>query len=151
MSQTSKKLSTAEAAAARDALIMRWKAADADLKAAKETELKLRNEVYASCFPMPEVGVNTLELGEGYKLKATRKLNYKLDKDAEKVEAMLDRLDKQGNEGGFIADRLVKWVAEMSVSEYNKLDDKYRKIVDSVLTISDGTPSLELVEPKAKG
>lgn len=90
------------------------------------------------------------ELNAGWKLKLVHKFNYTLDKDNEKVESALDRMSKLGNEGTFIAERIVRWKPELSIKEYRELDGEYRKIVDSVLTIKPGTPAIELVEPKVK-
>lgn len=138
----------------RDELIMQWQAAANALANAKELEMNLRNQVVAECFPNATVGVNNLELGMGYKLKATRKLNYNVNNEG--VDAALDDIAKIGNDGAFIAERLVSFKPTLSVSEYKKLDatnpthKRIKDRIDEVLTTSDGAPTLELVEPKKK-
>ncbi len=62
----------------RDQLLMAWQASKDALTKAKEAELDLRKYVVSRAFPAPKEGVNTLELGEGYKLKASVKFNYKM-------------------------------------------------------------------------
>lgn len=137
--------------AARDAKIMQWTEAAKKLAEAKEVELALRNEVIALNFEgHKESGTENVELGNGYKLKAVFKLNYRLNNTDDAVDKALSKLEKAGTEGAFIAERLVKWKPELSVTEYGKLDPKFKKIIDEVITTSPGAPSLELVEPKSK-
>jgi hypothetical protein len=142
--------------AERDALIVEWQKAEAARAAAVAREMELRKQVYATCFPNPEMGTNNLELGKGYKLKAVRKLNYNLANGEGQTEAALDQIEKLGNEGKFIAERLVGWKPSLSLSEYNKLEasnpthQKIKAIINSVLTTTEASPSLEVVVPKAK-
>lgn len=134
-------------------VINEWREAQAVLAKAKETELRLRNEILAGAFGFnPTVlreGTENYPLLEGFKLKAVFKANYKLNNTDDAVDKALTKIEKAGPEGAFIAGRLVKWKPELSVSEYRNLEPKYQKIIDDVLTISEGTPSLELVAPKA--
>jgi len=93
-------------------------------------------------------GMENLELGNGYKLKATFKLSRKLEnKDGETSEA-LRMIAETGEAGKLYAERLVKWSPELSVSEYKKLPTNIREVIDSCVTSKATTPSLEIVEPK---
>lgn len=85
---------------------------------------------------------------KGYGLKAVFKLNYSLDNKGDAVDKALTKLEKSGDEGKFLADRLVKWKPELSLSEWRNLPEKYQKLFDDVLTVKPGTPSLEFVVPK---
>lgn len=136
----------------RDAKILQWQEAVKALAVAKEAEAALRNEVIAANFAShkEEEGTENIELGNGYKLKAVFKLSYTLDNKEEGVDKALTKLEKMGAEGQFVAERLVRWKPELSVSEYKKLAEKYKKIIDEVLTTKPGLPSLELIEPKSK-
>lgn len=135
----------------RDAKILQWQEAVKALAVAKEAEAALRNEVIAANFAEhKDEGTENVELGNGYKLKAVFKLSYTLDNKEEGVDKALTKLEKMGAEGQFVAERLVRWKPELSVSEYKKLDEKYKKVIDTVLTTKPGLPSLELVEPKSK-
>lgn len=133
----------------RDAILMEWHEAKADLERAKDREMTARKAAFSACFEAPKEGVNTLELGGGYAIKGTYKLNYILDPDVGKVEKALDKIEAMGAEGKVIADRLVKWKADLSLSEYRKLDAKYKKVIDTIVTTKEGAPSLELKEPKS--
>lgn len=134
----------------QDEVILHWQSLQLDLAKAKEEEMTFRKYVVSRAFPQKQEGTNTLELGNGYALKAGIKYNYKLDPDNAKVEAALLNLAKLGNEGSFIADRLVSWTPSLSIKEYRELEPKYKAVIDSVIEITDAAPSLELKAPKAK-
>lgn len=140
--------------AQRDAKIMQWQEAVKNLASAKEAEAALRAEVLKLGFAFdPEAlreGTENVELGQGYKLKAVFKINRSFVGGKEAVEKALQKIEKTGAEGEFIAERLVNWKPELSVSEYKKLPDKFRKIIDEVVTSKEATPALELVAPKSK-
>lgn len=144
------------------ALIVEWqakKAAAVEAAKAIAEERSARDAVVAHIFEGDIPGTHNYELTDGFKIKATLSLDYKLDvslADPEdpskgtKTEAMLDRLEKLGNDGAFIAERVVKFKPELVISEYKKLTAAQKEIVDSVLTIKDAAPSLEMVAPKNK-
>ena len=138
----------------RDAKILAWDAAVKALAAAKDAEAALRREVLAEAFQFdPEAlreGTENFELGNGYKLKAVFKISRNLNNENEAVDKVLSKIEKTGPEGAFIAERLVKWKPELSVSEYKKLPEKFKKLFDEVVTSKEAMPSLELVAPKSK-
>lgn len=151
-------------AAKRDTLIKNWMAAAATLKAAKETEMELRNQVSEMLFPEKIKGTQRYELGGGYFVKLVHKLNYKLgdselkDKEGNKVkvqaqvEQVMDAIEKCGNEGAFLVERLIKTEYKLAEGEYSKLDDgsPIKKLINSILVTSDSAPSLEVESPKDK-
>lgn len=128
------------------------------LERAKNSEMEARLLVSNYAFPLAgrKEGVNNLELGDGRTVKLGHKVNYKLSSDVEKIEKAEDEIDAIGNEGSFLRERIITWKAEFSKSEYNKLDTnnpthaKVKAAIDKVLEVSNGTPSLEVKEPKAK-
>ena len=138
----------------RDAKILAWEAAVKALAAAKDAEAALRKEVLTEAFAFdPEAlreGTENFELGNGYKLKAVFKISRNLNNENEAVDKVLSKIEKTGPEGAFIAERLVKWKPELSVSEYKKLPEKFKKLFDEVVTSKEAMPSLELVAPKSK-
>lgn len=129
-------------------LLHQWTDASKNLEVAKAAELRLRKEILKVYFPDGKDGTETIELDSGSKLKATFKQNFSLDKDTEKVDAILEKLEKSTKDGKFVADRLVKWKPEISVIEWRVLSSQHRKIVEPIVTIKSGQPSLELVLPK---
>ena len=112
--------------------------------------MALRKAIFEVQFPNHSEGTARVPLGNGYQLKAVGKLNYKLDNKDGATEKALEELETAGNEGKFLADRLVKWSPELSITEYRKLDPQYKVIIDKVLTINPGAPTLEIEEPKAE-
>lgn len=131
-----------------DSLIMLWQKTKEEADQKKEFEMTLRKEVVKRLFPNKSEGTNTFQLGNGYQLKCVIKQNYKIDN--KNIDGVLDEIAKTGNEGSFIAERLVTWSASISLTEYRELDPKYKLIFDKVLTISDAAPVLEIKEPKRK-
>ena len=140
--------------ASRDAKILAWEQAVKALAAAKDAEAALRKEVLAEAFAFdPEAlreGTENFELGNGYKLKAVFKISRNLNNENEAVDKVLSKIEKTGPEGVFIAERLVKWKPELSITEYKKLPEKFKKLFDEVVTSKEAIPSLELVAPKSK-
>lgn len=139
-------------------LVAQHEVAKGVLERAKNSEMEARLMVGNYAFPLAgrKEGVNNLELGDGRTVKLGHKVNYKLVGDNEAIEKAEDACEQIGNEGSFLAERIITWEAKFSKSEYNKLDTsnpthaKVKAEIDKVLEISNGTPSLEVKEPKAK-
>jgi hypothetical protein len=143
-----------------DALLMLWQQKKDAIETAKAEEMELRKYIVRREFPKPVEGTNSKPLGDsGYQLKAVVKYNYNLA-DNDKVEECLNHISALGNEGPFIADRLVSWSPSFKLVEYRKLcEDKDKgdtraikilNIINDMLTISEATPTLDIVAPKAK-
>jgi len=142
----------------RDALLMEWDKLKKAVETAKAAEMEMRKFIVKKAFPEAKEGMNTQELGNGYQLKAGVKLNYNLV-DNTTVEKCLDDISKIGNQGPFIADRLVGWTPRFLLTEYRKLQDEAEtseeakqiiKIVNEMLVITQAAPTLEIKEPKKK-
>lgn len=133
-----------------DEALVKWGAISEQLETIKTAEMNLRKIIFGECFPNPKEGTNNLELGAGYILKGTHKLSYNVSNQDDVCTKALEAIHDTGNEGPFIAERLIKWKPELSTSEYKKADDKYKKLLEPCLTIKPGSPSLELVAPKGK-
>lgn len=141
----------------KDALLMLQQKYTGELARLKLVESLLRAEVVNRYFGSDiKEGMNNYDLGRGYTLKVTHGFNYNLSesekpKNGGVVKATslaLARIKTLGNEGAFIAERLVKWTPELSITEYRKLGDEYKKIIDTALTISAASPKVEVAEPK---
>lgn len=141
----------------RDQLLFAWQDAKQVLERAKERELELRNQcVDFLSDPDKTKGTENVELGGGYKAKMIKKENIsfvkneegKVDKNA--IEKALQKIEKDGAVGELIAERLVKWTPDLSMTEYKQLSEKHKNIIDSVIITTPGTPTLEIVEPKNK-
>lgn len=144
----------------RDECLMEWQRLKQTLADAKEAEMDFRKYVVKRAFPNPVEGTNTLELGNGYSLKAGVKFNYKLNNDNKIIDACLERIGKIGNDGSFIAERLVSWTPNFLLTEYRQVcenaeggSDTAKQIIKelgSILTIEDAAPTLKIKEPKKK-
>jgi hypothetical protein len=124
-----------------------WEKAKAALEHAKADELEKRLAVVAKHFPDHESGTATAELADGRKLKCEIGTEYAVDK--EKVAGALDKLRATGNEGTFLADRVIGFSPRLMVGEYKRLEPVYRRIIDKVITQKATTPSLKIEAPKA--
>lgn len=143
-----------------DQLLVLWQEKKDAIEAAKAEEMDLRKYIVKREFPKPDEGMNTKELGQGYQLKASIKYNYNLA-DNDTVEKCLNHIAALGNEGPFIADRLVGWTPSFKLTEYRLLCEAKDKgdvrateilnIVNTMLTIVPAVPTLEIKEPKVKG
>ncbi len=142
--------------AERDRILLCWETAKKQLEVAKEIEMDLRKQFVDFAFDQnKEKGTERIELDNGYEAKAVKKINYgfvktedgKLNKDA--IEKALQKIERAGPVGELIADRLVKWTPDLSMTEYNQLDPKFKKIIDEVIVTTEGSPTLEIIAPKA--
>lgn len=136
----------------KNALLSAWYEADKTMRAAVDAERELRLQIietFSTETREDASGVETVSLGrDKWVLKIQHGLNYNLDKDADKVRSSLDVIAKSMEGGKIIADRLVKWKPEISVTEYKKLDREQREEINKVLTIKPKTKSIEIVEEK---
>ena len=137
----------------KEQTMQEWIDAEKALKAAKDTEMELRKKVI-SLFPdleAKEEGTVYTDLANGWRLKAVKKQNYNLKGDIEKALNNYENAAGTPEEKGrreVITERLVKWKPELSISEYREADKELLKVLESVLTITPGSPALELVAPK---
>lgn len=142
-----------------DELLLAWDNIKKAIETAKAQEMELRKYIVNRAFPKKEEGMNNKELGNGYTLKAGVKYNYNLA-DNDTVENCLAKVASLGNQGPFIADRLVSWKPAFLLTEYRQLEadkqkgDKFAievlKAIEPMLTISEAAPSLEIKSPKDK-
>jgi hypothetical protein len=141
----------------RDGVLMFWQDTKVLLEQMKSLEMEIRKIAVKLTITQPKEGMNTVELGNGYVAKAQIKYNYKLS-DNDTVDTCLERIRKIGNEGSFIADRLVSWTPNFLLTEYRNLQEQAKKgdrtaqeilkIVPEFLTISEASPTLEIKPPK---
>lgn len=162
-------MSPEELATKRREAFEAWQKSIQPAKDWKAYENTKRLEVFGLLFDKPTRGTNRFDFGNGYKVKLTYQLTYKLgDKElvdpvlGEKVpietqvEGTLDAIRALGPEAALLADRLVKWEPKLSETEYYKLREdipieaEVKKLIESILTITPpGSPQLAIEEPKA--
>lgn len=140
----------------RDHLLANWEESKKRLEVAKDDEMNWRKKAVAFAFdPNKTSGTERIELGNGYEAKAVKKMNYgfvktsdgaKVDKD--KIEDALEKIEETGPVGELIASRLIKWTPDLSLTEYKQLTPEFKAIIDPVLVLTPGAPTLEIIAPK---
>lgn len=156
---------------ARDQIIHNWLIERTKLAETKNVEMALRKQVTEILFPNPTKGTQRFALDNiGTNIKLVYKLNHKLGFDNavddngvkirkdDQIFELQRRMEavSEDNLATLLADRLIKWSAELSVTEYEKLDvndpiqRKLKDMIDDMLTVEPAVPSLEFEEPKVK-
>lgn len=126
-----------------------WYALKQQLDELKNKEVVLRQFIFNGIFTKPEEGVNKHDIndGTGAVLKGTYVINRKVNEEQlEELETSLS--DPNSNLPQLDLDKLIKWKPEVSITEYRKLTDEQRNLLDQTLVIKPGMPSLEIVIPK---
>ena len=128
------------------------------LKNAKEKEMELRNKVVAYFFPAGlREGSQTVDLPEGWKLTVEGKINRKIDETV-KAAVHQELVEKFQVDSG----ELIKYKPEIDLPAYRQLqknvagssgDAQERakmilKTFEQMLIVSDGSPQVELKQPK---
>jgi hypothetical protein len=105
-------------------------------------------------FDTSRTGTQRVELEGGYQAKGVIKYHYgfvktpegKLDKRA--IDAALTAIEERSPAGAYIAEHLVKWTPDLSLTEYKKLPAEDKAIIDEVIITTDAAPVLEIEAPK---
>ena len=117
-----------------------------EAKKVVEAEQALRKEVMALFFPEPVEGTNKFELEADWSLKATHKIERKVD------EAALPAVLQQLREMGVNPDPLIRTKPDLDTKAYRSLvqiNPDAAHVFEQALTIKPGSPTVELVPPKA--
>lgn len=150
----------------KDTLLLDWRQAAEVLAKSKTHEMDLRQKVVATFSdPTKETGTENIDIGNDWIVKVAKKLSYNFVSRADgvsvaaAVRAMTLKLctatrDAEGNElnpelGKLISSR-IKWAPEMSLAEYKALLPGHKAIVDEVMEIKPGSPTVTLVDPAEK-
>jgi len=132
-------------------VLQQWSEAKKTLDAAKAAEMRLRliivNE--SGLFdPAKASGTQTVAIGNGWSVKAEKKIDYKVDNKQGEAFAVMHQLCAMGESTARIAKDLFSFDANIRTTKYKELTDEERKVVDTILTNKPATPSLTLIEPK---
>lgn len=109
-------------------------------KREEDAAIKARREVDAQIAELLK-DANKLEgsvsqkLPEGYKVTVTYKLDRKVDTDA--LKAGWEKLP-------FDVQAVFKWKADLSISEYRKLDEKVQRSAAQFFTTKEASPSITI-------
>lgn len=149
-------------------VLLEWKQAKEVLEAAKAKEMELRKHIVSdfNLFdPKKTKGTENYDLGNGYSLKCVKKENYKIENKKGEAFRVLHEINEMaavmivgtnaeekafGEQLQEITKELFSFDANLKLTQFEKLPkgSAARKMVESILTITDGSPTLELVSPK---
>ena len=119
-----------------------------EVKRLTELEMAMRKEICAELLPNETSGTFRFELGAtGAKLKIELKETVELDKTAlDKLGQVYAMLTSVGNLAEHEASALIKSKTELSLvaKAYNKLTPELRKIMNPVIIIKNGAPTIEV-------
>lgn len=115
-----------------------WNRLRNELAALKQKEMLLRKALWTRMFAEPVEGTNKFDLGDGFEVSGTHKIERKVDL------ASYQNLVEHLRHEGVPVDTLVKWKPELAISEYRKLNEDQAKKFDHILIISEGSPSMEI-------
>lgn len=135
----------------KDKLLQDWEAAKVTLAQWKKYEQDLRTYIVENggmFDTSKKSGTENVILDDGRKLKAKKTVNYKVANKEGEAFTVLQKLTDLGEVSANKAKTLFRFDAELRVSEYKKLDEVEKKLVDAIITTKSGMPSLELVEAK---
>lgn len=122
-------------------LLDQWAEAAEMKKKWEKEEHRLRMALFQGTFPNPTEGVNKHELPDGRVVKATHKLNRKVDEAAlPAVEAAMREQFQIDPESG-----LIRRKPELAVGAYKKLTEEQRHVFDEAIVSKPGTPTIEIV------
>lgn len=129
------------------AQLSEWKKVADKLAELSGKEMELRKSLVARWFKNAEEGTNTMPLSHGKALKASIKINRKVDAevlDALKAKAILDGSNVIMN----ALQEIIVYKPSLVVKEWKALDDDIKILFADVVTESEGAPSLEIATPK---
>lgn len=136
-------------------LIAHWHKTQGLAATWKQKEVGIREEVVRRLFAEKPTGTHNYDLGKGYILKCVKKETYtpivkKTLPDDVTITEALQKIRTLGNEGSFIADRIVKWKPELSLTEFKQAPDNIKNLILDAIVIKPAMPTLEVVEPKKR-
>lgn len=138
-------------------LLVAWESSKITLDAAKEREMNLRNAyVDFASDPNKTSGTQTIVLGGGFKSKIVKTKSFTFVKDVnnnidkKRIDQALCKIEADGDSGTLIAERLINWTPSLSKTEYNLLSLEHMDIINDVLILKSGAPTLSIVAPKVK-
>lgn len=142
-----------------------WYGLQAELARVKAAEAMLRSRIFKQLFPKPVEGskenkypTSKLDPNDtsGAIVQATHVVTRNV-LEPELAELRASQAAAHYTEDGqplasnvpkLPLDKLVRWRPELVKAEYNKLTDEERKLFDTALEITDGSPQLEIKIPK---
>lgn len=123
-------------------MLKEWYESKAAADAAVEQERALRTKLVTALFnASKDEGSQIIKINGGWKLKATKPMDYKLENGEGETLALCALLgDEQSR-------KLIKWKPELFIGPYKELDKNTQTLFDGILNIKPGMAQLELIPP----
>lgn len=118
----------------------------AEAKQVIEKEQALRKQVIATCFPNPVEGTNHFELGDGYKITLSYKIDRKLDEAAFEAQKEILRTQFQLDPNS-----VIKYSPSLITTGFKTLkstNEAAYTFMQQFVTEKPGSHSIELKPPK---
>lgn len=140
----------------QNAMLQHWMNVEAESKAKSEEEFALRAQIVKGFGfdPSKLEGTQSLEIGNGWKLQATKTQSYSATNAHGETEKLLNVI---GAVDPGVACALVKWSPDLSKKQYKALvesdlikNEEIKTALAAAITIKTGAPSLALIEPKTE-
>lgn len=122
--------------------IMNWLTVKNELARVKAKESILRQKIIKTFFTAPKEGTNNFELGNGYKLKFTHKLQRDID------EALLTNLLPAFAAQGINVDDLIERKPSLKIKPWRELSEEQALVFNQVVTTKPASGTMEFVKPK---
>lgn len=124
----------------------------ARLKDLEAREMDMRKAfVIMATNPAQTSGTQRVTVGDT-EYKTVKKENISFT-DLDELDAALDKIEALGEVEKHIANAMIKWSADLSLTEYKKAQETHPEVVaiiDAVIVKKAGAPTLEKVEPKKR-
>lgn len=140
----------------RNELLQNWLVCKANFEEAKKAELAARKAAVDHINDPSLIGKQqTIELGNGYKAKLKIPIRYTFVKnsndkaDIAEIKKALAAIAQDGAVGQLVAEKLITWSPDLSLTEYSALCPAHKNIIDAVIVTKEGAPVLSIQEPKA--
>lgn len=133
-------------------MLTRWKQISEQVAVLKNEENQLRQKLVSDNFSAEKLeGVETIDIGYGWRLKATKELNISATNENNQTVTLLQELN--GIDPG-VANGLVSWKPQVSTKMYRELlkladaNPPLKALMAAAITVKPGMPQLEMVPPK---
>lgn len=134
-----------------NSILLEWKNAKGVLDAAKDKEMSLRKVIVeeSGLFDANSgQGTENYELGNGWKLKAVKKLNYSVDNTDNKAYGILAAISELDPVSAHLAQKVLSFTPSLRLTEYRELGPQAKALLDTIITTKPASPTLELIPPK---
>jgi hypothetical protein len=128
--------------------LLLWDKLQEEAAKLKEVEMLARKAIFRKAWPDYRIGVNNYPLMNGWLLKGTGKINYRVDKE------MFPQVSEGLGSMGLAIDDFIRVSYSLAEGAYNDVckDEQSNKTVGTILrqmiTSSEGAPTLDIVKPR---